>query len=254
MLTREYFSTKRYIAYMTAGLRPPLDIAGALVAGGVDILEVGIPFSDPVLDGPIIQNAMQQALTNTTMTPLAVIETCQQIKTHFNIPIVLFTYYNPIKQLGERFYHAAKQAQVDAVLIVDLPLEEQGPHLALSEKYQLGHIQLLAPNTPSARIQALAATRPAFLYYACRAGTTGIQQMLPEDFASKMDDIHEHTAITATPVVAGFGISTATMARVCLQHCAGFVVGSCLVQAVLDNHSLADITHLTKTIDPRGSD
>lgn len=241
---QDYFKQKRYVAYLTAGLGNTVDIAQAIVAGGADILEVGVPFSDPILDGPVIQQAMQQALAS-NINLIDIIQLCREIKTKTAKPIVLFSYYNPIYQLGEEFYRLATQANIDATLIVDLPFEEQTQHLRYSQQHQIGTIQLIAPNTPVETMRAADRTAPLFHYYACRAGTTGIKTALPDDFKDKIKLIR---ANTSQPLVAGFGISDGTMAAACCQVADGFVVGSRLVKSVLDGCSIAQLTAISREI------
>jgi len=241
---QEYFKQKRFVVYLTAGLGDTTALAKAMVEGGADILEIGVPFSDPVLDGPVIQQAMQQALS-TGITLVDVIQLCQEIKSACAVPIVLFSYYNPIFRLGERFYQLAANAGIDATLIVDLPLAEQSEHLALSKKFNIANIQLIATNSPADEIQAAEQAAPLFHYYACRAGTTGMRAALPDDFADKVHFIRENVA---SPVVVGFGVSDQSMAAAVCQHADGFVVGSRLVKAILEGCNPAQIKEIVQAI------
>lgn len=227
----DYFQQKRFVAYLTAGFGDTVKLACDCVDAGVDILEIGVPFSDPIMDGPIIQKAMQQALKQGTDC-FAVLDMCRDIKAARGVPIVLFSYYNPILQAGEEFYRLAQAAGVDATLIVDLPLSEQQQHLHYSAQYQLGTIQLIAPNSTTMDIEALDAVNPLFHYYACRAGTTGVKSALPQDLIEKMTMIRQHTS---QPVVVGFGIANGEMAAAVCEHADGFVVGSKLLDILFSN-------------------
>jgi tryptophan synthase alpha chain len=240
-----------FVAYLTAGHRG-LDYteqaAHALIRGGVDILEIGLPFSDPIADGPVIQDAMLDALARGTELS-AVLETIARIKQHTNTPIVLFSYYNPLLACG--LNHTLKQAAlagVDAILIVDLPLEESHEYLKLCRAHQLKPIGLLSPSSSQTRIQAISAAFDGFLYYVCRHGTTGIKNSLPDNYAHNLKTIRTQTK---TPVVSGFGISTQTLATEALQHADGFVVGSAFVQAISNGASPRDLQTLATHIKPR---
>jgi len=244
-----FTQTKPFIAYMTAGLGDmdrSFNTAMAMLAGGVDMLEIGVPFSDPILDGPTIQSAMCDALkAGTTLS--SVLQLCQKIRRQSDCPLILFSYYNPILQAGPSIYAQAFEAGVDAVLIVDVPLEEQDAHVQACAAAGLGHIHLIAPNTSIDRVQRAEKTAPAFYYYACRAGTTGVQNQLPDDFDSNMQRFQ---SVCTAPIVAGFGISDADMASAVLDTADGFVVGSKLVQASLDGATPEAITALCQAIKP----
>jgi tryptophan synthase alpha chain len=240
-----------FVAYITAGHRG-LDYteqaAHALIRGGVDILEIGLPFSDPIADGPIIQEAMLDALARGTELT-AVLKTIARIKQQTNTPIVLFSYYNPLLASGlNQALEQAARAGVDAVLVVDLPLEESHEYLNLCRAHQLKPIGLLAPSSSKARIQAISSAFDGFLYYVCRHGTTGIKNSLPDNYANNLNTIRSQTK---TPVVSGFGISTQALATNALHHADGFVVGSAFVQAISNKASPDDLQTLATHIKPR---
>lgn len=243
---------KTFIGYLTAGQRG-LDFtekaAIALSEGGVDILEIGVPFSDPMADGPVIQAAMTDALTRET-TLESTLACVTKIKKIINIPIVLFSYFNPILAMGlESALAAMKQARVDAVLIVDLPMEESKDYTMLCENHGLKTIGLLSPSTPSERIKQISQTTSGFLYYVCRNGTTGVKYALPEDYAQQLQRLRSQTNL---PLVSGFGIGDRSLAKQALDAADGFVVGSAFIKAISQGASSADLTQLARDIDPRG--
>lgn len=232
---KNIFSHKKaFVAYITAG-HNGMDYseraALALIDGGVDILEIGVPFSDPVADGPVIQQAMQSALALNTSLEDSLILT-RKIKQQRSAPIVLFSYYNPLLSYGfERTFKQAVDCGVDAMLIVDLPFEEADTYFQLCKANQIHPISLIAPSTPDKKIKILAQQDNGFLYYVCRNGTTGVKDALPSDYTQQMQRLK---SLTDTPIVSGFGISNRTMARQATQYADGFVVGSAIVAAISD--------------------
>ena len=244
----ELFRKKKpFIAYVTAGdggMERTVEATLALVEGGVDLLEVGIPFSDPVADGPVIQDAMERSLKLGT-TPRKVLECIATIRKKSAVPIVLFTYYNPVLAAGGDFYKEAKAAGVDGILIVDLPLEEGEDYRKQAQSAGLDTIFLIAPSTPKERIQNIALASSGFLYYVSRKGTTGVKTDLPDDLEEKVQEIR---SVTSLPVVVGFGVSNSAMARKILTFADGFVVGSYLVQAIGEGKSLQKLTQCTRSL------
>lgn len=241
-----------YIGYLTAGdggMEASFNYFMALMKGGVDILEIGIPFSDPVADGPIIQAAANRALkSGTTITD--VLNLVQRLREYTQIPIILFSYYNPIfiASQKEDFFLAAKKAGVDGCLIVDIPLEESYDYSLNCVRNQIEPILVISPSTPDERIKKIADHSNAMLYYACRKGTTGVRNELPDDVVAKLAMIKSHTQV---PVVAGFGISNQKMAKTIIQHADGFVVGSLFVEATAAGISPEELIKLAQSIDPR---
>lgn len=243
---------KAFVAYLTAGhrgLEYTEKAAIALVKGGVDILEVGVPFSDPVADGPTIQVAMTEALTH-KITLTAIFKSIANIKRQVDAPIVLFTYYNPLYCYGvDKALEMASQAGVEGVLVVDLPLEESKDFFAACQKYAIQPICLLAPSTtPDRAKQIVQVDNQGFLYYVCHNGTTGVRGELPLEYAQHIQSLK---AATHQPVVAGFGIGDREMARKVLQHSDGFVVGSAFVRAMIEGATPEALTEMAKAIDPR---
>lgn len=221
-----------FVAYLTMGY-PTLAQSEAavddLVAGGVDIVELGVPFSDPFADGAVIRSAAYEALKQ-GLTLDGVLAAAKRIRArHPETGLVVFTYYNLIFSKGlEAFAQAATDAGVDAVLSVDLPLEERDELLDVLRPHGLTVVPLIAPNTPLERVVASAAgLDDTFLYVITVKGTTGARTELPADLTARLDAIR---AAVKIPIAAGFGISTRAQAEVVSRHADGFVVGSALVK------------------------
>lgn len=240
-----------FISYLTAGdggMNYSLKAMLALIEGGVDILEIGVPFSDPVADGPVIQKAIDRALQQQTDI-FDVLNLVKKIRKHSEVPIVLFSYYNPILAAqSKNVFQLAKDSGVDAILIVDLPLEEASEYCILCEAAKLDPIFVVTPSTPVTRIKAIDDYASGFLYYACRKGTTGVRSDLPEGIEEKLSEIK---AISNIPVVAGFGISNKPAAAEVLKYADGFVVGSRFVKAVEEGASANELKQLAIDLDPR---
>lgn len=221
-----------FVAYLTMGY-PTLAQSEAavddLVAGGVDIVELGVPFSDPFADGAVIRSAAYEALKQ-GVTLDGVLAAAKRIRArHPETGLVVFTYYNLIFSKGlEAFAQAAADAGIDAVLSVDLPLEERDELLDVLRPHGLTVVPLIAPNTPLERVVASAAgLDETFLYVITVKGTTGVRTELPADLTARLDAIR---AAVKIPIAAGFGISTRAQAEVVSRHADGFVVGSALVK------------------------
>lgn len=221
-----------FVAYLTMGY-PTLAQSEAavddLVAGGVDIVELGVPFSDPFADGAVIRSAAYEALKQ-GVTLDGVLAAAKRIRArHPETGLVVFTYYNLIFSKGlEAFAQATADAGIDAVLSVDLPLEERDELLDVLRPHGLTVVPLIAPNTPLERVVASAAgLDDTFLYVITVKGTTGARTELPADLTARLDAIR---AAVKIPIAAGFGISTRAQAEVVSRHADGFVVGSALVK------------------------
>ncbi|MBS0625711.1 MAG: tryptophan synthase subunit alpha [Verrucomicrobia bacterium] len=230
-----FANKKPMIAYLTAGDGPTLYHLRALIEGGADLLEVGIPFSDPVADGPTIQKAMDRSLQAGT-TPETVLELVAELKSP--VPVILFTYFNPIQRDLKGFLEKAKLAGVDGVLVVDLPLEEAAEYASLCRRVGLDPIFVAAPSTPVERIELLSRAGKGFLYYACRKGTTGARNELPDDLAARIEEVKKASRL---PVAVGFGIADSRSAKAVLEIADGCVVGSYLVQAAFEGKNLTQI-------------
>ena len=221
-----------FISYLTMGyptLAKSEEAVDDAIAGGVDIVELGVPFSDPFADGAVIRSAAYEALKqNVTLDD--VLAAAKRIRAkHPDTAIVLFTYYNLVFSKGlETFAKAAAEADIDAVLSVDLPLEERDELLDVLKPYGITYVPLIAPNTPIERVIASAeGLENSFLYIITVKGITGARAELPADLTARLDAIRDAVKL---PIAAGFGISTKAQAEVVSAHADGFVVGSALVK------------------------
>lgn len=224
-ISKAFANKKAFIGYLTAGDAGKKEFL-ELVNLGVNILEVGIPFSDPVADGPVIQKAMARALQKRT-TLEKVLEIICEIRAESEVAILVFTYFNPIQKDLSFFVRKVKEAGADGILIVDLPLEESFRYRKLCDEFDLAPIFVIAPSTPPERIEAIAKKGKGFLYYACRKGTTGVRSGLPEDLEIKVAQIRAKSTL---PIAVGFGISDRKTADAVLEIADGFVVGSHFVE------------------------
>ncbi|MFN7940200.1 MAG: tryptophan synthase subunit alpha [Thermoanaerobaculia bacterium] len=224
-----------FVPYLAAG-DPDLATTGELVLAleraGADVVELGVPFSDPIADGPVNQAAAARALASGT-TLAGILAAVARLRRRSRIPIVLFSYFNPILVHGlERFAEQAAAAGVDGVLCVDLPPEEAGELLAALERRGLDAIFLLAPTSDRARIRAAAGAGSGFLYYVSRTGVTGERGELPAGLARELRALERAARL---PVAVGFGISTAAQAAAVARLAEGVVVGSALVRVVAES-------------------
>jgi tryptophan synthase alpha chain len=232
---------KALICFLTAG-DPSLDRTREIILGmeaaGVDCVEIGVPFSDPTADGPIIQAASQRALKNgaTLADILAMIES---IRKSSEIPIVLFGYYNPILSYGpERFAARAKQAGVDGILVVDLPFEEAAELRQYTDPAGIDFISLIAPTTSNQRVKQIAAHATGFLYYISITGVTGTAKPQIEEVKKDVERIRK---VTQLPLAIGFGISTPEQAKEIAPYADGIVVGSAIVKMIEENSRKEDL-------------
>ena len=225
-----------YIAYITAGF-PSIEgsekAIDAAIAGGADIIELGVPFSDPFADGPVIRQAAYKAIENGT-TLRSSLEIAKRLRSrHPDTGIVVFTYCNPVFSMGyAEFAEAAANAGADAALVVDMPLEERAPLAGELARRGLGFIPLVAPNTPKERVkQSEEGLVNSFIYAITVKGVTGERASLPGDLAARLDAVR---AAARLPVAAGFGISSLAQAREVCRHADGFVTGSAIVKRIAE--------------------
>jgi tryptophan synthase alpha chain len=222
------------IAYIAAG-DPTLEATEALVPAfekaGVDLIELGLPFSDPLADGIVNQLAAARALEAGATTP-KVLECVRAIRRVSQIPIVLYTYLNPIYRFGfSEFFAAAEAAGVDGLLILDLPPDEIASNPDFAINSSLKQIRLIAPTTPEARIATLTANASGFLYYVSREGVTGERAEIADSVAERVAAIR---ATTGLPIAVGFGISTPEHVRQVAALADGVVVGSAIVKKIAE--------------------
>lgn len=223
---------KGFIAYITAGhpsIEQSLEIALALAGAGVDVLEIGVPFSDPLADGATIQASSQHAIAAGATLP-RIFKMLTGLRKVSDVPVVLFTYLNPVYAYGfERFHRDAAAAGADGLLILDLPPEEAARNEELSAKSSLRAIQLIAPTTPESRIRNIAKVAEGFIYYVSREGVTGEQAALADTITPRVAEIRKHTEL---PVAVGFGISSAEQAAAVARDADAVVVGSAIVRRI----------------------
>ena len=248
-----------FIAYITAG-DPTLDTTVSLVAtlekSGVDIIELGIPFSDPLADGATIQAASSRAI-NAGASVAGVLDAVRKIRTTSEIPIVLFTYLNPVYIYGfDKFHADASAAGADGVLILDLPPDEAARNAELMKSHSLLAIRLIAPTTPPDRMELIAKSAEGFIYYVSREGVTGEQTSLSTSIGSQVREIKSHTNL---PIAVGFGISTPEQAAEVAKESDAVVVGSAIVRRIgefgthpnLNSEIAAFVAPIAQAIKPR---
>jgi len=224
---------KALIPFVTAGDPAPdktVPLMHALVAGGADIMELGVPFSDPMADGPTIQRSSERALRFGVGLRHVLAMVAEFRQTNTTTPVVLMGYANPIEAMGwDGFCAAAAQAGVDGVLTVDYPPEESTEFAAKCAAAGLDHIYLLAPTTPAGRVEAVARQARGFIYYVSLKGVTGAATLDMSEVAARVPAIH---AATGLPVGVGFGIRDAETARQVAQVADAVVIGSRIVQEI----------------------
>jgi tryptophan synthase alpha chain len=232
---------KGFVAYIGAGdpnLEATYQLALALDRAGVDVLELGIPFSDPLADGIVNQLAAQRGLAAGT-TPRGVLDTVQRLRRESSVPVVLFVYYNLIHRRGlAAFINDARDAGVDGLLILDLPPEESDNYEQLMAAAGLCNIYLIAPTTPEARIETIARRARGFIYYVSREGVTGMQTQISDTIADMTGKIHAHTDL---PIAVGFGISNPDQARTVARTAEAVVVGSAIVNQIAEHGQSPDL-------------
>lgn len=243
---------KGFVAYIAAGdpdLNATRDLGLAFDKLGVDVLELGVPFSDPLADGLVNQLASQRGLASGT-TPSRVLATVTEIRKQSEIPVVLYIYFNLVHRYGmERFIQEASAAGVDGLLVLDLPPEEGAIYESLMEKYGMANIYLVAPTTPDDRMEFIAKRGKGFIYYVSREGVTGMQTQIADTLGSMVAKIRTHTDL---PIAVGFGISTPEQARTVAAMAEAVVVGSAIVNEIARAGSSKDLVarvgHFVKTL------
>ena len=224
-----------FVAYLCAG-DPDFDTSlaacRAVLDAGVDVLELGVPFSDPLADGLEGQLAAQRALDG-GMTAARVFELVRRLREKSQAPVVFYTYYNLVFSNGvEAYVRAAKEAGVDGMLVLDLPPEEAGEFLTACAKHDLKTVFIVAPTTPDSRLPRIGAAATGFIYYVSREGVTGVRDQVAANIPEAVARIRRHTAL---PVAVGFGLSTREQVKQVARVADGVVVGSALVNVIKDN-------------------
>ena len=225
---------KGFVVYIGAGdpsLEATRQLAIAFDQAGVDVLELGVPFSDPLADGLVNQLAAQRGLESGT-TPSKVLETVAAIRRESQIPIVFYIYFNLVHRCGlQKFIRDAASAGVDGLLVLDLPPEESEDYEALMREAGLCVIYLVAPTTPDDRIELIVKRGTGFIYYVSREGVTGMQEQVAANIAQMTAKIRAHTDL---PIAVGFGISNPEQARLAAAHAEAIVVGSAVVNRIAE--------------------
>lgn len=231
-ILKVFKTRKPLICYFMAGypsIEDSIKTAQALIDGGADILEVGLPFSDPVADGPTIQVAHEKAVKD-GITPLNVFDITKKIKEENpNIPLILMTYYNPVFRFGiEEFCKKSQENGIDGFIIPDLPPEEATEFKEIANKEGLKTIFLLAPTSDEERIKLVSKFSDDFIYYVSLTGITGARDTLPwEEIKQKINEIKN---ITGKYVAVGFGVSKKEHSQILSKFCDGIIVGSAVVK------------------------
>jgi len=238
-----------FVAYLCAGdpnFATSLAACRALIENGIDVLELGVPFSDPLADGLTNQLAAQRALES-GMTAEDVFKLVRAIREFSQVPIVFYTYYNLVFARGiPEYIAAAKKAGVDALLTLDLPPEEADEISAACRQNGLDTVFIVAPTTPDARIPRIAAAATGFIYYVSREGVTGVRDQIASNIPEAVTRIRAHTKL---PVAVGFGISKRSQVAEVARVADGVVVGSALVNCIRDNLGSAEkITERLSTV------
>ncbi len=223
------------VAYITCG-DPSLDtsreVALAAIRAGAEVIELGVPFSDPVADGPVIQRASERALQHGTSL-IGVLEVAKQIRQQSKAGLIIFSYLNPILQFGlEKFCAAAAEAGADGALVTDLPVEEAGEYLRAMKAHKLAPVFLAAPTSPEKRLREVAKNSRGFVYAISRTGITGTRQELTADARSLVERLRVHTEL---PIAVGFGVSTPEQFAEVGSFADAAVVGSAIVQRIEEN-------------------
>jgi len=225
---------KAFIPFIVAG-DPSFEmtekIIDVLVAEGANIIELGVPFTDAMADGPVIQAASERVAKRESAPLSAVLELARRVRArHPSLGLVLFSYYNPLLKMGlEKFFQAAKEAGTNAVLTVDLPPEEASEYLKQIRKNNLGTVFLASPTTSEKRLSLIEESSSEFIYYISRSGVTGVQQELSHTLEGELQRLR---GVVKKPIAVGFGISTGRQAAKVASFADAVVVGSAFVKII----------------------
>ena len=227
--------TSAFMPYVCAGdpnpeLTPKLLLT--LEEAGADLIELGVPFSDPIADGPTVQRASERSLKH-NISLQQILEIVASVRKATDIPIALMSYYNPIFRMGEEtFCKAAQAAGVDGLIVPDMPPEQAKPLLEVAPRYDLATIFLVAPTSPPERMQLIASVSTGFIYCVSVTGVTGARAMLSDEVAPMIAELRKHTD---KPIGVGFGVSTSEQATQVAQVADGVIVGSAIIN-VAEEH------------------
>jgi len=223
---------KSLIIYITAGdpdLKVTEELVYSIAEAGADVVELGIPFSDPLADGPTIQQASQRALNGKVTIP-KILSTIEKIRKKSSVPIALMTYYNPIFYYGlDRFVADSRAVGVDGLIVPDLPLEESKELRDITERFRIELISFIAPTSTPERIDAIAKVAQGFIYCVSVTGVTGTRENLSLDVAEMIRKIRPYTDI---PLAIGFGISNTKQAKEMIKYTDAIIVGSAVVKLI----------------------
>ena len=224
------------VVYVTCGdpdLETSREIVLAAIEAGADVIELGVPFSDPVADGPVIQRASERALQHGTCLAQVLTLAAEIRQQAQSTGLIVFSYLNPILRMGlEKFSKVARAAGLDGALVTDLPVEEAGEYLRVMKEHDLSSVFLAAPTSPDERLRRIAAASQGFVYAVSRTGVTGQRQQLAED-ARKL--VKRLRRVTKLPIALGFGISTADQFAEVGEFADAIVVGSAIVETIERN-------------------
>ncbi len=220
------------VAYVTCGdpdLATTKDVVLAAASAGADVIELGVPFSDPVADGPVIQNASQRALEKGTRLE-DVLQLAREVRAQSDVGLIIFSYLNPIMRFGlDRFCAVAQDAGVDGALVTDLPVEEADDYIRLMRGRDLATVFLAAPTSPNERLKKIAEASSGFVYAVSRTGVTGTRSELSDDASGLVRRIRKYTKL---PVAVGFGVSSAEQFAAVGEFADAAVVGSAIVKTI----------------------
>lgn len=222
---------KAFIGFLTAGdptFEDSYNNIMAMVRGGADLIEIGIPFSDPIAEGPVIQEANVRALSKGMTTDRA-FELAQKVRSQTDIPICFMTYLNPVFKYGyDRFFERCREIGVDGLICPDMPFEEKHEASDIAQRYDISVISLIAP-TSEERIRMIASEADGFIYVVSSMGVTGVRSEIKTDLAHIMESVRKHAKV---PAAIGFGISKPEQAEKMSQLADGVIVGSAMVKLV----------------------
>jgi tryptophan synthase alpha chain len=231
-----FYKKPAMVAYVTCGdpdLATTREIVLAAIAAGADVIELGVPFSDPVADGPVIQRASERALKRATSLGQVLTVAAEVRQYAQSTGLIIFTYFNPILRMGlEKFCKVARAAGVDGALVTDLPVEEAGEYLRAMHEHDLSPVFLAAPTSPDERLRRITQASRGFVYAVSRTGVTGQRNQLAED-ARKL--VNRLRRVTKLPIALGFGISTPQQFAEVGEFADAVVVGSAIVETIERN-------------------